>query len=139
LSGQFDIITLIEVIEHITDPVPFLKSVAALLAPGGTLFVTTGNAEPQLKSFFKLAYVLPEIHVSYFTPRSLEILYQNVGLTPVPGGCGPGWSDIIRFKILKNLHFGTRSVIEAMLPWPLLSRLVDARYGVTAHPLAIKG
>jgi SAM-dependent methyltransferase len=138
MQGQFDIVTMVEVIEHVADPITLLQSIAALLRRGGLLFLTTGNALPQLKSFLTWAYVVPEIHISYFTPRSLEIAYEKAGLTPVQGGYGRGWNDIIQFKILKNLGRKRRSYLESALPWPLLSRLADARYGVTSHPLAVK-
>jgi hypothetical protein len=82
--------------------------------------------------------VIPEIHVSYFTPLSLSIAYGKVGLKAVDGHYGPGWTDIIRFKILKNLGMKKRSWIESLLPWSLLSRLVDGRYRVSAQPLAVK-
>jgi 2-polyprenyl-3-methyl-5-hydroxy-6-metoxy-1,4-benzoquinol methylase len=50
-QGQFDLITMIEVIEHVPDPLTLLESVAMLLAPGGIIFLTTGNVEPQAKKF----------------------------------------------------------------------------------------
>ena len=137
-QGSFDIITMIEVIEHVVDPVSLLRSIASLLRDGGTLFLTTGNALPHLKSFFAWSYVVPEIHVSYFTPHSLELAYERVGLTVLRGGYGRGWSDIIRFKVLKNLHIKSRSAVESAVPWSLLSRVLDRRFSVTAHPLAIK-
>jgi SAM-dependent methyltransferase len=138
MQGQFDVITMVEVLEHVVDPVPLLCKVAGLLRHDGLLFSTTGNALPHVKAFLTWAYVVPEIHVSYFTPRSLEVAYAKVGLAAVQGGYGPGWTDIIRFKILKNLGRKTRSIIEAGLPWSLLSRLADARFRVSTHTLAIK-
>src|SRR4051794_2592404 len=64
--GTFDVVTAVEVIEHVTDPVGMMKHVAALLKPGGLFFVTTGNAEPHLHRFDRWAYVHPEVHVMYF-------------------------------------------------------------------------
>jgi SAM-dependent methyltransferase len=137
-QGQFDLITMIEVIEHVPDPLSVLKAVAMLLAPGGLMFLTTGNVEPQAKKFLKWSYVIPEIHVSYFTPLSLTIAYGKVGLKAVDGHFSSGWTDIIRFKILKNLGIKKRSWAESLLPWSLLSRLADGCYRVSAHPLALK-
>jgi len=39
----FDIISLFEVIEHITTPIPFLKEISRILKPSGCLVLTTGN------------------------------------------------------------------------------------------------
>ncbi len=43
LDGQFDLVTALEVIEHVVDPQPFVDSLAARLAPGGILILSTPN------------------------------------------------------------------------------------------------
>ena len=42
---------------------------------------------------------------------------------------------MIRFKLLKNLRVRRRSRIEAVLPWTAIAKLVDRRYGISAHPV----
>jgi 2-polyprenyl-6-hydroxyphenyl methylase/3-demethylubiquinone-9 3-methyltransferase len=44
LDGQFDLITSLEVIEHVADPAEFLKALARRLAPGGLMILSTPNA-----------------------------------------------------------------------------------------------
>jgi len=43
LGGRFDLITAMEVIEHVADPSAFVASLAARLAPGGLLILSTPN------------------------------------------------------------------------------------------------
>jgi 2-polyprenyl-6-hydroxyphenyl methylase/3-demethylubiquinone-9 3-methyltransferase len=44
LDGRFDLITCMEVIEHVADPAAFVKALAKRLAPDGLLIMSTPNA-----------------------------------------------------------------------------------------------
>lgn len=133
-EGTCDIVTAIEVIEHVEKPVEFLQAVRKLLKPGGVLFLTTGNAAPHRKNIFDWGYTTPEIHISFFEPATLERAMKLAGFTPEHHGFLPGFADIIRFKVLKNLKLRQPALWERVLPWTLLSRIVDRVHRVTAHP-----
>ncbi|HEY2133115.1 MAG TPA: bifunctional 2-polyprenyl-6-hydroxyphenol methylase/3-demethylubiquinol 3-O-methyltransferase UbiG, partial [Acetobacteraceae bacterium] len=54
-GARFPVITALEVIEHVPDPMGFLAVLAGLLAPGGLLFVSTLNRTPRALLTAKLA------------------------------------------------------------------------------------
>jgi SAM-dependent methyltransferase len=137
-AGTFDVITLIEVIEHVVEPVPFMAKLRSLLKPGGLLFLTTGNSEPHRRRFLNWGYVVPEVHVCFYTPKAMAILYSETNLNPLySGGLVDGWTDIIRYKVLKNLGVRKAPVWDALIPWSLATRIVDARYRSSAFPLGV--
>jgi 2-polyprenyl-6-hydroxyphenyl methylase / 3-demethylubiquinone-9 3-methyltransferase len=46
LEGQFDLVTSMEVIEHVADPAAFVSALAARLAPEGLMILSTPNRTP---------------------------------------------------------------------------------------------
>jgi SAM-dependent methyltransferase len=138
LAGTIDVVTAIEVLEHVPDPLDVLRRVHTLLRPGGLFFYTTGNAHPYRSRLAAWGYVVPDIHVSFFEPQTMERALREAGLEPRYAGYLPGYTDIIRFKVLKNLRVRRYRPWQRLLPWAPAARLLDWRLGLTAHPLAWK-
>ena len=134
-DGTCDVVTAIEVIEHVEEPVEVLKRIRKLLKPGGVLFLTTGNARPQRGRVVDWDYAIPEIHISFFEPETLTKAMQISGLSPRNPGFVRGFESIIRYKILKNFRKRDAGGWESLLPWSFLTRLADRSRQVTAHPV----
>ncbi|HPI23001.1 MAG TPA: class I SAM-dependent methyltransferase [Spirochaetota bacterium] len=109
-SGYFSVITMIEVIEHLADPVFAIEECHRLLRPGGLLVLQTANfdARQARRIRERYAYFLPG-HVSYFTKRNLSDALRRAGFSrivayqPVDFGLLP--------KLLKS-RGGFRSIAD---------------------------
>ncbi len=84
-DNHFDIVTLFEVIEHLTDPVSISKEVARILKPGGIFLIGTGNADSWTVRQLGKRWEYFDItghggHISFFTPKSMRKLAQHCQL-----------------------------------------------------------
>jgi SAM-dependent methyltransferase len=137
-AGEYDVVTAIEVLEHVPDPLPVLREIHRLLRPGGLFFFTTGNARPFRDRILAWRYVVPEIHVSFYEPGCMELALRSAGFEPRYPGYLPGHTDIITYKVLKNLGIRTWNPSFALAPWGLAARYLDRRLALTAFPIGLK-
>jgi 2-polyprenyl-3-methyl-5-hydroxy-6-metoxy-1,4-benzoquinol methylase len=83
VDSQYDIVISSAVIEHVIDPVGFLKQLAGGLRPGGSLFLLTPNASSLnyrwLGSWWRELLSIGE-HIYLFTPESLASCAERAGL-----------------------------------------------------------
>jgi SAM-dependent methyltransferase len=82
-AGAFDVVTMMEVVEHVPSPVALLAECSALLRPGGALYLTTPNWSSLSRRVLGAAWpVICAEHVVYFTPRLLRRALRDAGLAP---------------------------------------------------------
>ena len=82
-DGQFDLIVLLHVLEHIPEPLRTIQKAFSLLSPGGQLVLAVPNAdsvERRLFGEFWDAWDIPR-HIHHFSPGSLRKLVTRAGLS----------------------------------------------------------
>jgi SAM-dependent methyltransferase len=84
-SRQADVILCSEVIEHIADPVTYLRLLGAALAPGGMLVLSTPNIQavtPETAPGL-MPILSPGGHVVLYTPAALRRLLEDAGFAHI--------------------------------------------------------
>lgn len=110
--GTFDLVTCLEVIEHVADKQAFLSELAAKLAPGGLMILSTPNrtmaSRVLLVEGAEAAGMIPKgTHHwdDFITPDELGELLGSVGLTlGEPAG--------IAFSPVKGLHLSAELALN---------------------------
>lgn len=84
-AGSFDVLILSHVIEHILDPVAFLRNAGRFLAPGGMVLLEIPGVDTVLFDLFRQDYnmVRPPEHIDFFTRKTARLLLEKAGFTPL--------------------------------------------------------
>jgi 2-polyprenyl-6-hydroxyphenyl methylase / 3-demethylubiquinone-9 3-methyltransferase len=113
--GTFDLVTCVEVVEHVADKPAFLRDVAARLAPGGLLVMSTPNRTATSRVLLvgaaeAVGYVPRGTHrwSDFVTPEELEVLLAEVGLV-VTARRGIAW------RLGKGLHLSDDESVNYIL------------------------
>jgi SAM-dependent methyltransferase len=82
LSSEFDLITAVEVIEHLENPTAFLRSIRKLLKPNGFAILTTPNVEnvPARLKFLTRGEIraMDKFAPEHITPIHLDLFVRKI-------------------------------------------------------------
>jgi SAM-dependent methyltransferase len=82
LDGEeFDVVTLWNTIEHLSDPLRAVRSIASLTRPGSLLVLSTGDASGPLarRDLRGWNLMAPPYHLFFFSPRTIDLLLATAG------------------------------------------------------------
>lgn len=84
-TGSWDVVSAFHVLEHIPDPVAFLRMLARYARPGGHVVIEVPNFESRQRRLRGRDWVhlRPLEHISHLTPETLAAAFRGAGLEPV--------------------------------------------------------
>jgi 2-polyprenyl-3-methyl-5-hydroxy-6-metoxy-1,4-benzoquinol methylase len=138
--ASFDVVTLMDVIEHIPEPCTLLREVSRVLRPGGTIFLVT----PNFGSFFVWLYgpkaygIGPDEHVTYFSRANIKIALRKSGFHRIIAGSKDFYADNLN-RLLKGRNNTQPRIKAAFRADTSLSKVRKLVNGVLMHvPLGDK-
>jgi len=85
-NGQYDMVTMWDVIEHVPNPSAYIKRAAELLRPGGVIALATPDVQSipaKLTGKRWVGYKLSEEHIYYFSKQTLSDALESAGFEVV--------------------------------------------------------
>ncbi len=135
LEGAFDVVTAIDVLEHVVEPLEVLRQIRRMLRLGGVFFYMTGNARPERRRLPRWQYFKPEVHISLYEPASMREALQRTGFEPRDMGYVPGWDQITAYKVLKHLGRRRANAVYTAIPWRAVTPLLNRHFGMYDFPV----
>lgn len=111
-AGSFDIVTCLEMLEHVPEPSQVVKSCAELVKPGGHVFFSTINRNPKSFAFAIIGaeYVLKLLpagtheYEKFIRPSELESWARHAGLA-LKSSIGMHYNPLTKeYSLGSNLH-----------------------------------
>jgi 2-polyprenyl-3-methyl-5-hydroxy-6-metoxy-1,4-benzoquinol methylase len=121
---HFTMITLWDVLEHLTDPSGMLKAIRPILKDDGYLIVNLPDSESVMARLLGSNWpFLLSVHLSYFTPKTLEKILNQCGFRML--GVSPHFQTLELGYAVKRAaaYFKPLILVEKLLQWLGLSRL----------------
>jgi 2-polyprenyl-3-methyl-5-hydroxy-6-metoxy-1,4-benzoquinol methylase len=122
---SFDVVTLMDVIEHLPQPCALLAEVYRVLRPDGVAFIVT----PNFGSLFVWLYgqeaygIGPEEHVTYFQQSTLKRALRNTGFRDIMVGSKDFYADNVKRLLRKHSRNAQTTIKSAFGAKSSLSQL----------------
>ncbi len=119
-EGMYDVITMLDVIEHVPDPSSDIRAAGSLLVPGGLLMINTPDTGSLYAKVMRKRWHLltPPEHLVYFNRKNLSTLLTREGFETV-------WVGTIGKRFTLSYIFRTLYGWQGIRLWHTLARITE--------------
>lgn len=114
---SFDVITMFDVFEHLSDPASDLQKLSTFLKDDGIMVIATGDTSSAMARMLKRrwTFYIPPQHLFFFNKKTMTALLTSVGLAPVE------WFRIGKWLSLRYVLHLARTTGESKIAHKLYS------------------
>lgn len=123
-DNEFDVVTMWDVLEHLRDPVEYLRDINKIIrTDGGFLFINTVRRDSLLAKLLGIHWhlIVPPEHLFYFSEKSLKIALDRTGFEIV-------WIGRVSKKFSLSYIFKTLYNWQNIRVWRILERYFNTAF-----------
>jgi len=118
IAEKFDVITAHQVIEHVNDPVAFMKGIKRLLRPGGIIHLELPNQNSLTAKLRKISskisydygFIQPPMHLRAYHKKTIKYLFESLNLESIMlfdcGNTDLTWGQVRNYNVMQKLIYG---------------------------------
>ena len=123
LKIKYDVITAHQVLEHVEDPLSFLKSIIPLLNPNGIIHFELPNHNSFTSRLRKISpiisshygFIQPPMHLRAYNKKTIKILFNSLNLQSklifICGNTDKTWGQVRKYSLIqKSLYYSTNKI-----------------------------
>lgn len=120
-EGRYDVLSLLNVYSHLTDPKVILRSWSRLLNPGGELFLETGDTANLSSEAHYRPFYLPD-HLHFASEEIVRRLLEEIGF------------EIVAVRKYQTFRPTPVRIAKELVKWVLPNRQSSLRYLFKNYP-----
>lgn len=114
MINKYDVVLAHQVIEHVEDPIKFMKTISGLLKPGGIIHLELPNQSSltarlrKISSSFSYDYgfIQPPMHLRAYSEKTINYLYKRLNLSSkmifVCGNTDRTWGQVREYNFIQK-------------------------------------
>jgi 2-polyprenyl-3-methyl-5-hydroxy-6-metoxy-1,4-benzoquinol methylase len=146
LESQFDLILILDVLEHLSNPIDLFSKAASLLSPSGVMLISVPNVThwsvriPLFFGYFKYydRGILDKTHLRFFTThllhelilqeKNVKILNTSYSIPPLQFALPKTVWDNKFFDFLTDIHTAFASMLPGLFGYQVLCKVCSTKF-----------